>query len=186
MIDLLIWGTSAHAFEMVKIIERVNDNARIPDRFNLIGFIDHQDSVNEVCRLPVFTPDELDEKLQHVNLLPIHSVPLALKRKYLSRMVSLIDPSCFISESARIGSGCVLYPYCFVGHQVIINDFVFCLSGCRINHNVSLGRSSTLASDVVLAGHVIVGQEVYLGQACSIRGNLEIGERSLLVQVLLC
>ena len=49
-------------------------------------------------------------------------------------------------RAARIGRGCVLYPNSFVGLDVHLGDYVFCLSGCVINHDCVLENRVVLAS----------------------------------------
>lgn len=95
------------------------------------------------------------------------------------RLVSLIDPNCVVSRTARIGIGCVLYPGCFVGLNAIIGDNVFALSGCIINHDDVIEERSVLASGITLAGAVHVEPYCYLGQSCTVRQFLRIGAGSL-------
>jgi len=93
--------------------------------------------------------------------------------------VSLVDPSAFVSRTARIGVGCVVYPHCFVGLRASLGDFVFMLAGAVINHDDVLANRVVVCSDVTLAGGVRVGAGCYLGQACTVRQNLRIGRDSL-------
>ena len=96
------------------------------------------------------------------------------------RLASLIDPSVFLSRTAVIGAGCVLYPHCFVGLNARIGDAVFCLSGSIINHDAVIENRVVIASGVTLAGSVHVEPDCYLGQACTIRQNVRIGRGSLI------
>ena len=180
MKDLLILGTSAHAYEMIDIIERVNRQVNGSDSYRLIGFVATDHQFEKRPGMTVYPLEALDENLQDAALVPLHSIDIELKLKYRNRMITLIDPSCFVSRSANIGCGCVLYPDCFVGHQAVIHDFVFCLSGCKINHDDAIGMATTMASGVMIAGHVTIQREAYLGQGCTINGGIEIGEKSLI------
>jgi acetyltransferase-like isoleucine patch superfamily enzyme len=74
----------------------------------------------------------------------------------------------------------VIFPHCFVGAQARIGDFLFCLSGSVINHNVVIEDRVTLTSGVVLAGDVHVEADCYLGQSSVVREQLRIGKGSLL------
>jgi hypothetical protein len=165
MKDLLILGNGVHACEMVEILERA-DTAH---EYNFLGFVGSEQQNDNLMGYPVYSITELDGRLGHAFLVPDNTFELELKQKYLSRMISLIDPSCFVSGSAKIGPGTVLYPHCYVGRNAILESFVFCLSGCIINHDDVIGAGSILASGVRIAGNVSVGQQAYLGQACTIR-----------------
>src|SRR5207248_2891037 len=95
------------------------------------------------------------------------------------RLVSLVDPSSFVSRTAHVGPGCVLYPNGFVGVSARLEEEVFCLAGATINHDCVLEARVVVASGVTLAGGVKVEADCYLGQACTVRQNLRIGRGSL-------
>ena len=94
-------------------------------------------------------------------------------------MATLIDPSCFVSRSARIGAGSVVYPGCFFGLRAVVGSRFFCLSGSIVNHDCSIGDDVCICSGVSLAGHVRVEDFCYLGQGCNVKQFVTIGERSL-------
>ncbi len=179
MKDLLILGTGVHALEMVEIVERVN---RVTPTWKLIGYIttDEKQVGLSLNSTPVVgTPADL---LRHpaANLAPTFNEWRCMGDLPMERMASLIDPSAFVSRTAIIGRGCVLYPHCYVGLSARIEDFVFCLSGSVINHDDVIKRGSTLSSGVQLAGCVKIEPDCYLGQACTIRQSLTIGRHSLI------
>lgn len=174
--DLLILGNGVHACEMVEIFER----AEASKQYNLLGFVSEKPYVGELSGYPVYGIEDLEQRFAHAALIPDNSFDLKAKQKYKERMISLIDPSCFISRTAKIGQGCVLYPNCFVGLNAVIEDFVFSLSGSIINHDDVIGMGTIITSGVRIAGSVKVGQQVYLGQNCTIKQLLNIGDNSLI------
>jgi sugar O-acyltransferase (sialic acid O-acetyltransferase NeuD family) len=176
MKDLLIFGNGIHACEMVEILER----ADMDHEYNFIGFVGRELQNDNLMGYPVYSISELDGRFRNAFLVPDNTFELELKQKYAGRMVTLIDPSCFVSKAAKIGPGTVLYPHCYVGRNAVLESFVFCLSGCIINHDDVIGTGSILASGVRIAGNVSVGQQAYLGQACTIRQLLKIGEKCLI------
>ena len=111
--------------------------------------------------------------------VPDNSWPHSLNIPY-DRLVSLIDPSTFVSRSAQIGVGTVIYPNSYVGLNARIGDYVFCLSGCIINHDAVINDRVIMASSVSLAGSVHVESDCYLGQACTCRQFTRIGAGSLI------
>ncbi len=98
----------------------------------------------------------------------------------VERLASIIDPSTFVSRTARIGAGCVIYPGGFIGVNAVLGNYVFCLSRCVINHEDVLEDHVILASGVTLAGSVYVETGCYLGQACTVRQQLRIGHHCLI------
>jgi sugar O-acyltransferase (sialic acid O-acetyltransferase NeuD family) len=96
------------------------------------------------------------------------------------RLVPLVDPSAFVSRTAQVGPGCVLYPYSFVGLNASLGERVFCLSGSIINHDCVIEDRVVMASHVTLAGSVYVEADCYLGQGCQVRQHLRIGRGSVI------
>ena len=179
MRDLLILGTGVHALEMVEIVERVN---RAAATWNLIGLITADEnqigqSFNQT--LVVGTPGDLTRYPKAV-LVPSWADLPRMGDLPLDRVVSLIDPTSFVSRTAIIGRGCVIYPHCFVGLNARLDDFIFCMTGSIINHDDIIGCHTAIASGVQLAGSVTVESECYLGQACTIRQCLTIGRHSII------
>ncbi len=178
MLDLLILGIYPHAIEMAEIAQRIN---RMEPTWNLIGFVSaYGDEVGEeLLNLPVLTFEDALARHPTAYLIPEYDWPgrTELPRE---RLATLIDPSVFVSSTAHIGRGCVIYPNCYVGAHTRIGDLSFCLSGVVINHDDDIGDSVTLTSGVVLAGEVHVEAGCYLGQACTVREKVTIGRGSLI------
>lgn len=178
MRDLLILGVGVHAEEMAEMVERVN--ATRP-AWRLLGFLapDANGVGDQRNGCPILgTIDEL-ASYPEASLVPAFGWPRSLPVPR-HRLISLIDPTAFVSRTTSIGAGCVLYPHCFVGLNARIGNDVFCLSGSVINHDDVLEDRVVLASRVSLAGSVHVEADCYLGQACTVRECLRIGRGSLI------
>jgi carbonic anhydrase/acetyltransferase-like protein (isoleucine patch superfamily) len=176
--DLLILGVGVHAAEMAEIVERVNE---VRPAWKLLGFIapEAKHAGEQRNGYPVLgTLDQLalypEACLVPDNEWP-HTLPLPRER-----LVSLVDPSAFVSRTAHLGAGCVLYPHCFVGLNARLGERVFCLSGSVVNHDDMLEDRVILASGVRLAGSVHVEADCYLGQGCTVRQYVRIGRGSLI------
>ena len=178
MKDLLILGTGVHAVEMVEIVDRVN---RAEQTWNLLGFITAKEELvgQELNGYPVLgTLDKLTE-FPDVCFVPDNAWSRSIE-VHRERLVSLIDPSAFVSRTAQIGAGCVLYPNCYVGLRARIGDYVFCLSGCVINHDDVIEDRVVMASGAKLAGGVHVEADCYLGQASTCKQFIRIGRNSMI------
>ena len=175
MQDLVLLGASVHAAEMVEIVVRVN---AVQPTWNLRGLLAApnevvEGAVNDAAVLGGRWADYPDAVF-----VPSFGWPKELLPP-LERLVSLVDPSAFVSRTATIGAGCVVYPNCFVGLNARLGDVVFCLSGAVINHDDVIEDGVTLASGAMLAGNVRVDAGVYLGQSCMIRQHVRIGAGSV-------
>ncbi|WP_168120488.1 hypothetical protein [Paenibacillus sp. HB172176] len=177
MKELIIDGTGVHALEMAEIVERINADRQA---WHLLGFLEEAQYTEEsLLGYPVFR--ELDFLIQrpHVFIATDHERKLAnlFPRE---RFATLIDPSSFVSRTASIGNGCVIYPNCFIGLHAEIGDFVFCLSGAIINHDCRIGERTVIASGVKLAGSVMLEADCYIGQGANIRQRVRVGGHSLI------
>ncbi len=174
--DLLILGTGVHAGEMVEIVERVNG---CRPTWRLLGLVGADGTSGaELNGAKVLGGPDVIPKHPDAALVPDNEWPRDIELPN-ERLVSLVDPTVFVSRTATIGPGCVIYPNCFVGLRARIGGRVFSLSGCIINHDVVIEERCVLASAVTLAGHVHVEVDCYLGQSCTVRQYTRIGRGSL-------
>jgi acetyltransferase EpsM len=178
MPDLLILGINPHAVEMGEIVARIN---REEQTWNLLGFVSASGHKvgEELIGFPVLGLEDAMEYYPTAFVVPEYDWPQKSEIPR-QRLASLIDPSAFVSKTAHIGLGCVIYPNCYVGAFAHIGDFLFCLSGSVINHNDIIEDRVTLTSGAIIAGDVHVEADCYLGQSCTLREMLRIGRGSLI------
>jgi acetyltransferase EpsM len=178
MRELLILGTNRHALEIADIVERIN---RVDATWNLLGFVTQADAKVGGTQhgLPVFGFSRVLEEFPAALVIPEPEWPHKSQIPR-HRLATLIDPSTFVATSASIGLGCIIYPHCFVGSDVRIGDFLFCLAGSVINHEDVIEDGVTITASVTVAGNVHIEADCYLGQSSSIREMLRIGRGSLI------
>lgn len=178
MKDLVILCGGQNSFEISDIIDRINACKRT---WNLIGFVvtDNLKDIPEVNGYPVLGTCDVLHKYPNANIVVIGTVLKNMHDVPLDKCVSIIDPSCSVSKTAKIGRS-VIFPNCFIGLNAQIGDYVICLSGSIINHDDVIGDGAFITSGVRIAGNVKVGAGCYLGQSCSIRQDLIIGENSFI------
>ena len=170
MRDLIILGTGVHSAEMAHIIERIN---RLQPTWNLIGHIEPKPAeAREFAGHPILGTVEMLTQYPQAVLVPDNEFPRDVLIP-VERLVSLVDPSCYVHPTARIGAGCVLYPNCFIGYKASLGLRVFMLGGCIINHDDIIADHAVLASGVTLAGAVmwknasISGRDAPFGSTCA-------------------
>ena len=178
--DLIILGTGVHALEMAEIVERINE--RNPT-WNLLGFVEYTEdgpkhAGESLNGCPVLGTQHSLGDFPSACFVPDNDWPRDFTVP-IAHLASIVDPSCFVSRTARIGRGCVLFPGCYLGLNARIGDYVFCLAGCVINHDDTVGDRTVMASDATLAGFVSVGTDCYLGQSCTIRQFSKVGDHCL-------
>lgn len=183
MKDLVIITMGHHSCEMIEIVDRINQKRKT---WNLLGFInaDLKNTKDEMYGYPILG------SLSDLNRFPNSYITSDAfwSREFwdfglkipLERLATLIDPSSFVSRTAKIGKGSVIYPHCFVGLDANIGNFVFCLTGSVLNHHNVIEDMVFIGSGVTLAGRVQVGEKSYLGQASTVRQWVKIGKGSII------
>jgi NDP-sugar pyrophosphorylase family protein len=176
--DLVILGAGVHAAEMVEIVERINHTRAT---WNLLGFVTPDTPVGdaELNGYPVLGSLEWLARHTDNQFVPDNQWPAGLILPP-GRLASLVDPATFVSRTAGIGDGSVIYPNCFIGLGAKIGQRFFCLSGSVVNHHCVIEERVVAASGVTLAGSVHVEADCYLGQGCSVRQYVRIGRGSLI------
>jgi sugar O-acyltransferase (sialic acid O-acetyltransferase NeuD family) len=81
----------------------------------------------------------------------------------------------YVSPSARIGEGVVIYQSGIACRGTLIGDHAIINLGATVSHDTELGPYSTLNPGVNLAGNVSVGEGCYLGIGCSVIQGIKIG-----------
>jgi len=176
---LIIFGSGPHAQEMAEIVALIN---RVAPTWDLLGFLVAGAQADLVGRdlsggTVLGTFDDVP-RFPDVMFAPeYNATPHGFPREQLT---SLIAPNVFVSATARIGHGTIIYSNSYVGLNAVIGDCCFVLSGSIINHDDVLEDHVTLASGVHIAGEVQVESGCYLGQSCTIRQKLRIGTDSLI------
>jgi acetyltransferase-like isoleucine patch superfamily enzyme len=175
MKDLIIPSVGIHALEMAEIVERIN---RASPTWNLRGFLtrDGQERADKTIHgYPILGTARDIGRFADCWFVPDNERPVELP---MGRVGNIVDPSAFVSRTARLGVGCVIYPHCYVGANAVLGDRVFVLAGAVINHDDRLDDDVVLCANVSLAGSVHVEAGCYIGQACTVRQRLRIGRGS--------
>ena len=98
MRDLIILSSGVHGEEMAEIAERIN---RVEPTWNLLGFIaaGPKDTRTERAGLPVWRDLSALKEYPYAMCVPDNEWPAA-SAVPRERLVSLVDPSVFVSKTA--------------------------------------------------------------------------------------
>jgi len=99
-----------------------------------------------------------------------------LFRKANFRIPTLIHPSAYVDDSARLGDGCVVCMGVLIGAQVKIGSNSIVNSGSIVDHECELGDHIHIAPGVRLAGRITIGEGTFLGIGTSIKDKVKIGK----------
>ena len=83
-------------------------------------------------------------------------------------LMSGIHPSAVIAESAVIGNGVTIGPFCVIGEQVQIGDRSVLDANVVIEANINIGTDCVIKSQVVIGHDCVLGNHVRLHAGVSI------------------
>lgn len=87
----------------------------------------------------------------------------------------LIHPTAWVSPSASLGSGSVVFSRAVVQAQASIGSGVILNTGCSVDHDVQLANGVHICPGAHLAGDVQVGARAWIGIGASVIQQVRIG-----------
>lgn len=97
----------------------------------------------------------------------------ALGARY--RVPALIHPTAWVSPSAELGYGAVVFSHVTVQAQAVIGSGVILNTGCSVDHDVLLAAGVHVCPGARLAGEVRVGERSFIGIGASVIQRIHIG-----------
>ncbi len=91
----------------------------------------------------------------------------------------LIHSTAFVSSSADIGLGTVVFANAYVGPNTKIGNFCVLNTATSIDHDCSIGDQNFLAPGTIIAGRVTTGEKCFFGMGSLVSNNVSIGQSSV-------
>lgn len=92
------------------------------------------------------------------------------------RLASFIHSSSFISPTATIEQGCMIYPMCNVDKNVSIKSGTLLNNSVIVSHDSSIDVGCYISPGVVISGHVKIGKGCFIGSGAVIANDVTIGD----------
>ena len=182
MKDLIIVGAGSAARDYLQFVKDVN--ASLPEpRWSIKGFIADSgvDVENLTCddflllgTIDGWIPSGNEEFV--VGVADPHAKRIVVEKllKKGAHFATLIHPYASVNDYAVIGEGCIVCPFCKVGANARIGNFVT-VDG-YVEHDNLIGDFVTLSTGTRLAGYVSVGAGTFFGAMCAVKPHTRIGE----------
>ena len=91
----------------------------------------------------------------------------------------LIHSTAFVSSSADIGLGTVVFANAYVGPNAKIGNFCVLNTATSIDHDCLIGDQNFLAPGTILAGGVTTGEKCFFGMGSLVSNNISVGRSSV-------
>ena len=92
----------------------------------------------------------------------------------------IIHKTSFISESAKIGKGSIIYPKACIQSNANIREGVFINTGSIIEHDSYISNNVHICPGVNIAGNVTIGFGSWIGIGASIIQGITIGNETII------
>lgn len=186
MKPLIILGTGGSAYDLLDIIEAINEDR---PTWRLAGFLDDTrpagtshlglDVLGKLHDAPRFADHFFVNVIGSDRSFRNRAKILAGTGLAAERFATLIHPGACVSPRARVGLGSyVNYGACVAG-GVRVGNQVSVGPGCIVGHDAVIDDFAMLAPGAVVSGFVHVGRCSYVGAAAAIRQHVRVGEKAL-------
>lgn len=93
---------------------------------------------------------------------------------------TVVHPRAYVTASAQIGPGSVVFPFAVVGTEVILGAHVIINCNATVGHDSRLGDYAQAAIGAQVAGGSTVGAGALLAAGCVVCPKVTIGEWAIL------
>jgi len=180
MKHLIVWGTGAHAGNVLATLERL-----AKPEFASVALI--SDLKVPPVALPWSAPllgdRRLLQRLDPQKYAVFPAVGLPQYRKLMMEFLfalgfeipTLVDRSAILEPGVRMGPGCLIRAQSFVGYQAHLAAGVLLNTGAQISHEAQIGDYASLFSGARVLGRVKLETGVLVGANAAIAPGTQLG-----------
>ena len=95
-----------------------------------------------------------------------------------ARFLTIIHPKSYVADSAELGEGCIICPFCNVSSHAKLGRNVVLTCFSTAAHHSQLGDYSVLSPYSAVNGGAIIGEAVFLGTGSAVNPNKRVGNNS--------
>ena len=177
---LLILGTSLLGPEVLDLINACGD-------YTVTAFVENLDRNKigtEILGIPVIWIDQAKEHRHDHHC--VCALGTTHRHNYVNQaqamglqFTSVIHPSAEISQTSKVGSGCIISTGVIVASNTEIGNHVFVNRGSLIGHDTKIKDYVTVSPGANIAGVVTVNECAYIGIGAIILDRLTIGQHAV-------
>lgn len=167
---MILYGASGHSLVVKDILEMSGDTVSL--------YID--DDINKVTYAGVQVQQKLPSVLSPDEALIItignNRIRKIIAETYNCTFANAFAPSAYISKSAEIGTGTVIFFNALIQAEVKIGKHTIINNSVSIDHECVIGDYVHIAPGVVLCGAVKVGAGTMIGAGATVIQCINIGK----------
>lgn len=187
---IMILGASGEGKCVADFIADINDKCGSAV-YELLGFLDdsYSSQGRQYYGYPILGPLSIaasQSDVYFINAIGSYKKPALRQSVFqrlnvpLNRYQTLIHPLAYVSKSAKIGLGCIIYPNVTIGPSVDLGSQVLVLFGANISHDTKIGDFTIVAGGVQISGFCNIDENCYFGTGASLRERVRVGNEVVL------
>jgi len=185
--NLIIIGTGAAAAELTVFI---NSSQKInKTELKIKGYLDLESSKKKFWKkyslVAPFLGSPENYKFNNKEKYIISISDTIIRNKIITflknkkiKLVNFIHHTAIVANTAKIGSGNIIYPYCLIGPKAKIGSFNFLNSSVAIGHDSKVGDNNIFSPNCCIAGHSEIGQSNFFGLNSAVIPSKKIGNKN--------
>ena len=178
MKDLIIVCAGSMGREVLQMVKDINKDS---PTWNILGFLSNDSNILDDFNYPekiIGTVDDWDVKPEQYFALAVAN---PASKKHIveqftaknAKFATIIHPRALVSDTAKIGKGCIIYWNIDLGPDCTIGDY--CTVMATVGHDSVIGDYSTVCGNTSVNGHVTIGRETFVGSNVAIVPGTKIG-----------
>jgi len=185
---IIIIGVNGNSFDVLETLADLN--ATGGSNYRCVGFLDDDPAKKGQTYKGLKVLGGLASAREHSECRFINTIgneknfwkkPEILARTALGpdRFLTVVHPTAYVSESARLGKGTVVLQNATVTANVRLGDQVTILPNTVVSHDCAVGDYTCIAGGVSVSGGVTLLEACYLGTGSCLRSRITVGPGSL-------
>ena len=185
MQKLLIIGARGFGRDIYYLATQCNGYQTL---YEIKGFLDDKkDALDEFSSYPPILDSVENYIVSDDDIFICALGDVQQKKKYIQlildkggNFISLIHPLAYIDRNAKIGVGCIVFPFAGLGSGSIIGDFVLIQGSSFVGHDSKIGNYSRIDCHALCVGGVVVEDEVTIHTSAVINHKVGIGKGAII------
>lgn len=189
MKNVIIVGSGAVAAELTSYIEDNNKHVGEAEQLNILGYLDSEENIPKywarykfkkkvIADLKDYQPKPGDHFIVGISHLEFRTGMIKMLEQKDANIIGFVHHSTIVADSAVLGIGNIIYPYCIVGPNTTIGNHNLFTGYSFVSHDCKIG-SNNFFSTAGLSGNVSVGDFNFFGIRSTVLPNISIGSRNI-------
>jgi UDP-3-O-[3-hydroxymyristoyl] glucosamine N-acyltransferase len=169
-------------------MEDHNKLAKLNEQFNILGYLDSEENKTKYWEKYKFKKPIISDVESYKIRDDDHFIIGIADLNFRSRMIDILNrknakiigfthQSTLITDTAVMGLGNIIYPFCIIGPNSIIGNYNLFTSYSFISHDCKVGNNNFFSTGG-LSGNVTIGNDNYFGIRAVVLPHVSMGDKN--------